>query len=196
MSDQQAIEFEDDKAEDQEASEPDAPEPEAPKPLQLPEPEDGGAPDWAHVPQGMRFPRGRQFLFIRVPSKWTDTPKVGRPLRVEDEAAVRIAGAGALWRQMVVWSVDVGDMKHAIQRSQGDANRLSEELTKQMIRAVDGVRTDWTGNPGEGSMDVFWNQIGQKNRQLMQRVWSMLNVHTREAQVDFFESCVAVRTPG
>lgn len=195
MSDQQGIEFEDE-AEEAEQAEPEKREEEAPKPIALPEPQEGGAPQWAYVPQGMKFPRGRQFLFIRIPSAWTDSPKVGKPLKVEDEQSRKIAGDGALWRQAIVWSVDVGDMKHAIGRAQGDPNRLSEELTKQMVRAVDGQRSDWSGGSGEGSMDVFWNQIGQKNRQLMQRVWSMLHVHTREAQVSFFESCVVVRTPG
>lgn len=162
----------------------------------------GGAPPWVRLPAGLRIPRGRKAVFVRIPSRDTDAPNVGLPLPYEDEKALLHVGRGdpekgrgALWRQCILWPLDAGDNTHALQRAMGDPNRLSDELTRQMIRCIDGNRADWTGAAGESSMDQFWNQIGQRNRQMLQRVWSQLHVYARSEQVSFFENCVAVRVP-
>lgn len=162
----------------------------------LPEARTGGAPPWGLIPDGLAFPRGRQAIFIRLASRWTDTPWIGAPLPKDDEQSVRIAGAGGLWRQCIVWSMNVGDSKHAASRSMGDSNRYTDETTKQMIRAVDGHRADWGGMPGPGNIDVWWDQVGHRNRNLLLRIWNQLHAHSREALQSFFESCIEVVSPG
>lgn len=162
----------------------------------------GGAPPWVRLPGGLAIPRGRKAVFVRILSRDTDAPNIGFPLPFEDEKALLHAGrgdpskgAGHLWRQCILWPLDMGDNTHALHRADGDPNRLSDEFAKQMIRVIDGNRADWTGAPGEASMDQFWNQIGQRNRQMFQRIWSQLHVFSREEQLSFFENCVAVRVP-
>ena len=162
----------------------------------VPEPRAGGAPAWANIPEGLAFPRGRQAMFIRIAARWTDTPWIGMPLPSDDEQAIRIAGEGGLWRQCICWPCNIGDIKHATSRSMSDSNRFADEMAKQMIRSVDGHRADWGGMPGPGNIDQWWDQVGHKNRNLLHRIWSQLHIHTREAQVSFFESCIEVVSPG
>ncbi len=45
-----------------------------------------------------------------------------------------------------------------ITASSGNRETTYDELAKQMIRAVDGHRVDWTGQPGSpGHVERFWN---------------------------------------
>ncbi len=183
------------------------PKDEKPTPLisdlaRVPDAVAGGAPPWVKLPAGLAIPRGRKAVFIRMLSRDTDAPNIGFPLPFEDAGALTHAGrgdaskgAGHLWRQCICWPLDAGDNTHAVQRAMQDPNRLGDELAKQMIRVIDGNRADWSGAPGEGSMDQFWNQIGQRHRQLLQRVWSQLHVFSRAEQVSFFENCIVVRVP-
>lgn len=155
----------------------------------------GGVPGWFLVPEGYAFPR-RRLVFIRFPSAWTDRPGIGKPLPVEDAQSLRVAPAGALWRQCLCVPLSVGDGKHAYARSMGDGNRLAEELTKQMVRVVDGRISDWSGDLSEGNIDVWWDQIGGPCRTLLNRMWSQLHSLTRERERAFFESCIVVRAGG
>jgi hypothetical protein len=164
--------------------------------LDLPETQTGGAPPWVLIPKGMKFPKGRQVLFIRIPGKWTDAPKMGKPLPVEDDESLLMNGTGGPWRQAILWSLSVGDEKLAMQRALGDGNRLAPELAKQMIRAIDGAVADWSGMPGDGQVEVFWDQIGSRGRMLLNQLFSRLHVLPGEDQKRFIESCVAVRSAG
>lgn len=162
----------------------------------LPEATRGGAPPWVRMPSGIVFPRGRQVLFLRFAAKWTDTPHMGEPLPVEDAEAAAIAGPGGRWRQAICWPLSVGDEKLAIGRALGDNNRLSNELTKQMVRAIDGHMVDWTGAPGPGMIDVWWDQVGSRVRMRLSEIFTRLHVMSRDETASFIESCVAVRTAG
>jgi len=160
----------------------------------VPEARAGGAPSWVKLPEGLVFPRGRAVLFLRFPAAWTDTPQKGHEM--PDEEAVQVAGAGALWRQCIVIPLTVEDKKHALLRASGDTNRVGDELSKQMIRSVDGYRCDWSGMPSPGSIDIWWNEVGERVRNLLSRVWMQLHTLKREEQQSFFEHCIAVRLPG
>jgi hypothetical protein len=194
---EQPLQFEEPVAPEVESEE-EADEPE-PKPLltfEIAEPSAGGAPPWVKIPDGMKFPR-RPIVFLRFASRYTDNPIKGFPLPVEDEGAVRIANPGGLWRQCICWSNDVGDITHAINRAKQDPLRLADELTRQMIRAVDGYRVDWSGSGAHpGSVEVFWNELGQRYRSMMNGVWNQLHSLSRDQKSDFFAHCVAVRSPG
>lgn len=152
----------------------------------MPEPSAGGAPAWMLVPAEMKFPRGRVMMFVRFPSKWTDTPHKG----------VEIPGEPGKWRMCICWAINTADKKFGYERAQGDQLRVIEEMTKTMIRAVDGVRADWSGMPNAGSIEAWWAEIGERCRGRLTNMY--LKMHTLDADEMkyFFESCVAVRTAG
>lgn len=142
--------------------------------LVLPEATQTGAPPWATVPPGIQFPRGRQVLFVRFRAGLTETKWKGD-------------------RQAILWSISTGDKKLALGRALGDPNRLSDEMTRRMVRAIDGVLVDETGMPGAGNLDVWWDEIGEKCRSQLSRIFVQLHVISRDEAVDFFENCIAVR---
>ena len=147
------------------------------KPPALPLPTEGAAPDWAMVPKDLRWPKGRQVLFVRFRADMTDTRWKGE-------------------RQAILWPISMGDKKLALGRCGGDPNRLSDELARSMVRAIDGLVVDNTGTPGPANLDAWWDEIGEKCRSMLQRIFVQLHVVTRDEAADFFESCVAVRITG
>jgi len=157
-------------------------EPEAEPPVRvggrLPKATSDRIPPWVKLPEGFRFPRNRAVAFLFFHAHMTDTPGKGD-------------------RQAIVWSLDPEGEKMAFGRALSDVNRAPAELSKQMVRAVDGHAVDWSGLPGApGNVDVFWRDIGPKYRDLIQRVYVQLHVLTREETDDFFENCVALRYGG
>lgn len=139
-------------------------------------------PHWAILPpndqsgQPFRFPRGRSVIFVKLLKEWTDMPTAGD-------------------RQIICWPLTPGDHRFAIDRAQGDGNRINDELTKQMIRAIDGHAVDW-GAGTKYNPDLFWTQIGQKCRYLLTRVYIQLNTLSAKETRTFFDSCIAVVQTG
>ena len=153
----------------------------------MPPAEDGGLPGWAKLPQDIAPPRGRQIVAMRFPSKWTAAP--GRGVSMPDQAG--------LWRWCVTWQLTDSEEFMALERSRGDAHRAALELSKQMIRVVDGHAADWSGKRTEpGSIDQWWTEIGAKCRAGLNRVYNQLHVMNPAEMVFFFESCVEVRNTG
>lgn len=137
------------------------------------------APPWAKIPKDMKFPRGIQVLFIRIRAELTMYPSKGD-------------------RQVILWALTDADEKLAIGRSMANAARAGVEMAKQMIRAIDGERINWTGNPNEpgADIDTFWHQIGPKGRNLLQRLFNQLHAMNEDELVDFFENCIGVVSTG
>lgn len=142
--------------------------------LDIPEARPGGAPDWAILPPGFAAPRGKQIFFLRFRASLTDTPWKGE-------------------RQCVVWAINSADKRAALDRSRRDPNRASDELSKQMIRVHDGKATDWTGDL-PGGIEDFWNEIGEKCRGLLTRLYMRLHVVSVEENTDFLENCIEARS--
>jgi hypothetical protein len=142
--------------------------------LVLPQATTDGAPEWAKVPAGMKFPREKQIIFLRFKPEMTDTPSKGE-------------------RQAILWSNNLGDQRLAVIRSDKDPNRMEEQMSKQMVRSVDGVVADWTGEQGMGNIDIWWDSIGPKCRDIINRLFIQLHIASQEETKYFFENCVAVR---
>lgn len=131
-------------------------------------------PEWALVPSNLTLPVGRQVSFVRFRAAWTDTISKGD-------------------RQCILWNLTDADEKIALKRARGDGSRALAELAKQMIRAIDGVKVDWT--KGELSpVNKWWNEIGAGCRQLVQAIYHKNHNLSAEDQADFFANCVATRT--
>lgn len=129
------------------------------------------------MPTDLRIPKGAQVVFIRIPAEMTATPLKGE-------------------RQCLVWAITDGEEKLANDRCEGKSNRAPAEYTKQMIRAIDGVRVDWSKTRGPGSIEEFWREIGPKSRNLLMRIYTQVHLASDEEARSFFENCVAVRTVG
>jgi hypothetical protein len=145
--------------------------------LRAPAAEQPEIPDWVKVPHGFKIPPGRTVSFLRFRADWTDTPGKGE-------------------RQCVLWNLTGADEKLAVTRSRGDTMRLASELAKQTIRAIDGQKSNWSGDGKGGSVDVWWDAIGAKCRQLLITQFSKTHSLTEGERADFFEHCIAVRSAG
>lgn len=141
--------------------------------MRMPEAKTGGVPAWFHLPDGFTFPRGRQVHFIRFRAEWTDTPWKGE-------------------RQCCLWSMGVGDKKIALMRSMGDHLRAQDEMLKQTLRIVDGGVVSLA----DGSLDIWWDEIGEKCRTLLSRVFAQLHFLKPEQLDDFLAECVDTRSTG
>lgn len=158
-----------------------------------------GAPPWALIPSGLKFPRGKSIMFFRFKSRLTDAPWKGNPHADENGQLITettyVNGQEVtevvLFRQCIVWPLNVADKRLAMGRSLGDNERAFEELTRQMIRIVDGEQVSWAM---AGPIDVFWNDLGEKCRGLLGRIYTKLHVLAPEDQLDFFANCVVART--
>ena len=84
----------------------------------------------------------------------------------------------------------------ARKRAIGDAAKTMAELSKQMIRAIDGEPVDWTGMSGPGNPNMFFKEIGYISRQELQSIFIKSHQFTPEQRDDFFMSCFAVMTVG
>lgn len=176
------------------------PLPKKPEPPIVPEPTVGGAPAWAILPEGLVVPRGRAAFFARFPSNWTDTPTSGVQcdLTVEERVAWKLQGVTppAAWRQCIFWALSVGDQKLALGRANGDTNRFNSELTKQMIRSVDGVLVDRSGIGVVGNLDVWWEQLGERCRSELTRMCLRIHSLTMQERSLFLGYCIAARAAG
>jgi hypothetical protein len=141
----------------------------------------GSAPAWAIVPSGGEIPfvmpEGWVVFFIRFRAKWTNRP-------------------GSADRQCILWNLSESDEKRASARARGDGMRLVEEMSKQMIRAIDGERADWSGAPGPQNVGQFWSEIGGKCRYMLKSHYLKTHTMSTEETVDFFDNCVASRSVG
>lgn len=137
--------------------------------------EDAPLPDWVVVPQDLTLPRGRTIGYMRFRAKWTDRPDLGD-------------------RQCILWNLTAADEKLAISRARGDSMRVFSEMGKQMVRAIDGVKVDWSGKLGPGNVQTFWDEIGTKCRAQIQNYYAKMHTLSMEDQADFFASCIDIRT--
>jgi len=135
-------------------------------------------PEWAHVPDprsGFRFPKGKRVIFVRIRADLTDAPDKGD-------------------RDVVIWTLSDGEENHATKRAAGDSSRTYKEMTKQMIRSIDGHKVDWSGSASPGNIARFWEEIGPVARTLLVNVYHRTHAPKQEVILDFFINCFAARS--
>lgn len=143
--------------------------------VDAPPPSTDALPEWALVPDDLVIPPGRTVAVLRFRASWTDTPHKGD-------------------RQCLLWNLSVNDEKAALRRMRGEPLRTLEEMSKAMIRAVDGQKADWSGKPGAADVNTWWNDIGSRCRQMVKNYYAKTHALDPEEQMDFFANCIAVRT--
>lgn len=131
-------------------------------------------PDWMIVPPGIVWP-GRPVYPVRLRAKWTDTPEKGD-------------------RQAILWAMSDADEQLAGERAQGESARIAIENCKISIRAFDGKVFRQDGSM-EGEFLQWWNEIGQKCRNLFYGLFLQVNRLSDEERDDFFADCVARVVP-
>jgi len=132
-----------------------------------------GLPEWAELPKDLKIPRGKLVGFLRIRSQWTETAWKGD-------------------RIVIVWNLSDKEERLAGEKARGsgsdEAMVLLGELSKQLVRSIDGERATLT------AVEQLWTDIGPKGRQILNRWYTQNHVLTEEERADFFENCVAVRT--
>jgi hypothetical protein len=134
-------------------------------------------PPWATIPPNFNPPKGVQVIFMLFKAEWTANPRKGN-------------------RQAIAWPVTVMEEKNALSRARGDVLRSIDELSKAMVKYIDGVPVDWTGANREGNIDQWWNEVGPKCRNILHRIYTQTHNLSDDEHADFFENCIAVRTVG
>jgi len=133
-------------------------------------------PSWAQaaIPAGLQIPRGRTVIVFRFLREWTDD-------KVQD-------------RTCVLWNLSVGDEKLANQRGGDNSNNVLMELSKQMIRAIDGAKIDYTGRDKSVDINAWWNVIGRKCRSLIVSAFVRNHSLTTAEKIDFLAHHQCART--
>ncbi len=133
-------------------------------------------PEWVTFPPNFKIPPGKTLGFIRFYGRWTERPEKGD-------------------RVCIVWPLSDADEKLAYKRTRGETARSLAELTKQMVRAIDGEKVTWSGNPQDGAIvDRFWEDIGPRCRQMLQTYYLKTHSFSQEDQAEFFLHCLVSRT--
>ncbi len=127
------------------------------------------------IPGGLVIPPWRQIGYFIFKPDLTERPDLGE-------------------RTCVTWGLTVAEERLAKQAMRGDGTRSYEEMTKRMIRCMDGVKADWSGKGGKGNVNHFWEEIGPKARTFL--INGYLQTHTPSPQetADFFLNCTTYRT--
>ena len=135
-------------------------------------------PPWADIPGDLNIPSGAQVCAFRFMPNWTAYPSKGA-------------------RQCLMWPLTDNDERVALVRCRDNPNpaHAANELAKQMIRAVDGVKVNWAAKRGQpGNIDDFWREIGPKCRNTIVRYYNRSHAMDVAETAYFLEHCVAVRT--
>jgi hypothetical protein len=133
-------------------------------------------PAWARdaIPPDLKIPKGETVYVMRFLAPWTKSKTVDRTC--------------------VLWSLSIGDEKLANQRGGDNSQNTLLELAKQMVRAIDGHRIDYTGRKPEASIDKWWNDIGRKCRTLIVSTFIRMHSLSDDERAYFLAHCVAART--
>lgn len=132
-----------------------------------------GVPAWYPFP-APKAPRGRQVIFLRFRAPLTDDP----------------AGPD---RYAACWNLTEADEKLAALRARGQEHRVMVEMAKQFVRVVDGQPADWQNGPA-CVVNAWWDAIGGKARAQVIGMYAKQHTMNTAEAIDFFASCVAVRT--
>lgn len=140
-------------------------------------------PDW---PKNRGFPPGVNIWFVLLETRLMRRKDGGEPIKLK-------SGKTSACRQLILWELNLQDSKQARQRAAGDSNLYLEELTLQMVRAVDGHPVDWTNERSPHHPRRIWADMGPKYRSFLQRLYSSVHVLNEAEVVNFFENCAEVR---
>ena len=134
---------------------------------------DEAPPEWAQVPgDGFKLPPdGKEVLYIKIPGSLTDYKGKGD-------------------RQCIMWNLTYADEKNALKRCFNDPMRTTDEMTRQMIRAIDGRRVNWASPASPDGIDRWWDEIGIRARMLLKGIFVKRTSASQEERLDFFGNCV------
>jgi hypothetical protein len=158
-------------------------------------------PHWAvpYMPPDFRIPRGKEVTFMRFKSAWTDARDKGVltifPHKVGQGEGACVIQREELYRVLVCWPITDAEEKLANKR--GQQGSALNELAKQMIRAVDGRRVDWTGGwAREPEMlvnpEAVWKELGPKCRGPIKTIYHRMHNLTDEELATFLLNCLVV----
>jgi hypothetical protein len=140
-----------------------------------------GVPDWFRWPQGYEIPedrRGTPATFIRLPTWLTNRPSLGE-------------------RQCMLLILTPAESTLARARVPNkDRYQTVAELSKQMIRVVDGHVAEFFRANVPGDVHRFWKEIGPKAQDAIENVYVKMHAMNEEERTNFLASCIETRTVG
>lgn len=140
--------------------------------------DENDVPPWVTIPSDLNMPRGAQVGFLLFRASWTMFPEKGD-------------------RHCIVWPLTDLDERIAFARIKDNFGHSINELSKQMIRAFDGVTVNWGAGRGKpGNVDDFLAEIGPKCRSLLARWYTRTHQLDSDEVAHFLEHCATVRTMG
>lgn len=175
-------------------------EDEAPLPAETPD--ETPVPEWVKpfLPSELVIPQGVQVAFLRFPSRLTAAPGKGVPslyAEVDPKDPSKEVLIERLSRVVVVWTITLSEERLGTKAARTSA--LTDELSKRMIRAVDGRIVDWTGNKGkeEGyvyTSDPIWQELGPKCRIVVRNLYNKFHSMNDDEATNFFLNCLVVKS--
>jgi len=133
----------------------------------------GTHPAWVVVPPNLAMPPEVLVTYVRCKAKLTRIPSKGD-------------------RSIIIWGLTASEEMVSLKRCMGENLRSVSEMTKMTIRAIDGVKVDWSGRPGPGNVNTFWDEIGPAYRQQLINVYLKTHALSSEDQADFFVNCLHI----
>ena len=126
------------------------------------------------VPFDLAIPRGEEITIMRFKSEHCQGP-------AKDKGD----------RTCVLWPLSVRDERVARQRMFGDSTRGLEEMSKAMIRSIDGRLID-PNDPQQ--IERFWDEIGPRHRSMLVGWYQKTHNLSDDERLHFLVDCVAMRT--
>jgi hypothetical protein len=171
---------------------------------------EGDRPAWGMlaVPEGMRLPQGAPITFLRFRTAWCDYRARGKGImtgyrepRVPGKPEEGMVVREHLSRVLVLWPLTYAEERQALRRAKDNATTY-DELAKGTIRAVDGMRIDWTGAYAKKenggilySANNLWEELGPKCRPLVIANYRQMSALSNEDLQSFLLDCVVVGRP-
>lgn len=128
-------------------------------------------PAWVKIPVNFAPPPGEIVGYVRLPKELTRA--------AEDH-------------QVILWELTLADERAARARAKarGDSDYL-DDLAMQMIRAIDGVKADWSGAPGPSNVRSFWDSGARyRGRAALKTIFQRMHSIELEESMRFFAQCV------
>lgn len=135
-------------------------------------------PDWVVIPPEVKMPPpGRRLVAIKFEPDITERADLGD-------------------RWCLCWSLSLNEERAATARMKGDPARFHFEMSKAMLKVIDGRPVDWSGaiNGVHGvNPDVFMEQIGFIGREILAMTFQRLHNMSAERRLDFHARCMVYR---
>jgi len=135
----------------------------------------GAFPPWVMMPMDLVVPPGVPVTVMEFTAEMMRRP------------------TGSKSVQMLFWPITVKEEYLAHKRARGGGEyETIDELCKLALRAIDGVKVDWT--KGAAPINQFWMNLPIQCVKQIRNWFAQVHMMDQEHQIDFFANHFVVRT--